>query len=144
MERPYIRDSDGSQRPGRAILAGSRWDLRIDQSELTFLRVDHQTRLQFGETEVVIESPFALRSGDHEYHLDPSERSGLGPLLSVYPNALTSAYVDIQATLRLKFSDGTTVTVPADPHYEAWQVNGPGTFLVVCVPGTSGELAIWE
>lgn len=112
--------------------------------ELTFLRVDHQVRLQCGEIEVVIESPFVLRTGEHEYPLDPEERRGLGPLLGVYPNTLTSASVDDKATLRLTFTDETTITVPADPQYEAWQINGPGTFLVVCVPGTSGELAIWE
>jgi Family of unknown function (DUF6188) len=112
--------------------------------ELTFLRVDHQARLQFAEIEVVIESPFVLRTGEHEYHLDPGERRGLGPLLGVYPNTLTSASVDDRATLRLKFTDETMISVPADPQYEAWQVNGPGTFLVVCVPGASGELAIWE
>ena len=51
--------------------------------ELTFLRVDHQVRLQCGEIEVVIESPFVLRTGEHEYHLEPEERRGLGPLLGV-------------------------------------------------------------
>ena len=62
----------------------------------------------------------------------------------MYPNTFTSASVDDKATLRLTFTDETTITVPAGPQYEAWQVKGPGTFLVVCVPGTSGEIALWE
>jgi hypothetical protein len=33
--------------------------------------------------------------------------------------------------------------VPPDLDYEAWQVRGPGNSLVVCVPGHSGDLAIW-
>jgi len=52
--------------------------------------------------------------------------------------------VDADTTLLLAFADGTTITVRADPRYEAWQVNGPGDFLMVCVPGTSGELADWQ
>ena len=46
----------GARRRGISINPGPGWELRIDMDELTFLRVDHQARLQFGELEVVIES----------------------------------------------------------------------------------------
>ena len=144
VEPPFIRHTAGSEHQGKTLRAGSGWELKIDPCELSFLRVDHQVRLQFKKTEIVIESPFILRIGGVDYHLDPGERRNLGPFLGLYPNTLVSASVDAQATLQLAFGDGATITVPADPQYETWQVNGPGNFLVVCVPGTSGDLSIWE
>jgi hypothetical protein len=122
--------------------AGDR-SLRIVSSVLSFIKVDHQTRLQFGETEVVIESPFVLEVAGHKYYLDSSEGANLGPVLALYPGSLLTAAVDDLGTLSLHFSDGATVSVQQDPQYEAWQVNGPGNYLVVCTPGTTGELAIW-
>lgn len=46
-------------------------------------------------------------------------------------------------TLLLNFAGGASVAVPPDVNYEAWSVIGPGNALVVCMPGTAGELAIW-
>jgi Family of unknown function (DUF6188) len=40
------------------------------------------------------------------------------------------------------FSDGSSISVEPDPRYEAWQLHGPETFLLVSLPG--GELAIWS
>jgi len=55
---------------------------------VTFLRLDHQVRLQLGETEVVIGSPFVLQSGGAEHALEPLDRERLGPWLALYPNTL--------------------------------------------------------
>lgn len=81
MEPPFSRHSDGSERQGRTVNAGSGWDLVIHPCDLTFLRIDHQTRLQFEGTEVVIESPFVLTIGASTTNLTqasapPSEGSG--------------------------------------------------------------------
>jgi CO/xanthine dehydrogenase Mo-binding subunit len=35
-------------------------------------------------------------------------------------------------------------TVPPHLVYEAWQISGPSTALVVCTPGNSGTLAVWD
>jgi hypothetical protein len=110
---------------------------------VSFIRIDHQTRLQLGEAEIVIESPFTLRSAGSEYVLDPGERGGLGPLLALWPDELTMVRAGADGTLHLAFGSGATVIVPPDPHYEAWQVVGPGTALTVCLPGAEGELAVW-
>jgi hypothetical protein len=142
-ESVIIHD-DGTRDYGQIVRVGDGWQFNFPPSDLSFLRVDHQARLQFGPTEVVIESPFVLQLGGADYFLDPGDRRGLGPFLNLYPNSLAAASVDARGTLTLAFTDRATITVPADPQFEAWQVNGPGTFLVVCVPGTSGELAIWK
>ncbi len=118
--------------------------LRIPKTDITFLRIDHQTRLQFEDTEVVIESPFTLQTPEVTYHLDPAKRGDLGPMLAAYPDTLEDATVDNRATLRLRFTSGASITVAQDLQYEAWQVNGPGGYLVVCTPGSDGTLAVWS
>lgn len=144
MEPPYIRDSDGSVRQGFVVGPGNDRKLNLNPGDLTFIRVDHQTRLQFGPTEVVIEAPFTLSIRGVDHKLDPERRGGLGPLLDLYPGRLESATVDSTATLRLRFASEACIAVSQDPAYEAWQINGPGTYLVVCSPGTDGKLAIWS
>jgi hypothetical protein len=111
---------------------------------MTFVRVDHQTRLQFGEFDVVIECPFRLTARDGSVHnLDPGVRGSLGPVLALYPDALIAATVAADAALQLRLASGATLDVPADARFEAWQVNGPDGFLVVCAPG-GDKLAVWD
>jgi hypothetical protein len=107
---------------------GQQFD--VDEPTLTYLRVNFQTRLQFGRTEVVIESPFRLTVGDAVYDLDPNDRSGLGPLLALYPDTLDRLTMSARGTLTLSFVSGASVTVEPDEHYEAWSV---GDF--ICPPG---------
>lgn len=144
MAEPVIIRDDGTKDYGKIVRVEAGWKLNFAPSDLSFLRVDHQARLQFGRTEVMIESPFHMLVGGVDHRLDPEDRPRLGPFLGLYPNTLAAASVDARASLNLTFTDGATITVPADPQFEARQVNGPGTFLVICVPGTSGELAIWK
>jgi len=91
----------------------------------------------------VIESPFILELDGNHHELDPRDRASLGPILALYPATLETAAVDDPATLTLRFASGASITVRQDPQYEAWQVNGPDNYLVVCTPGTSGDLAVW-
>jgi hypothetical protein len=130
--------SGGSDQP-----RGRRHPLRLRAADLTFIRIDHQTRLQFGLFEVVIETPFVLVVDEEERLLDPADRSNLGPLLALYPDSLASASIDEHAALSLMFASGASITVRQDPCYEAWQINGPDGYLVVCTPGTTGDLATW-
>jgi hypothetical protein len=141
---PYIRHSDGSITEGRSSGAESNVLDRLGGLDMTFVRVDHQTRLQFGDFEIVIESPFRVTAPDGtEHRLDPGERSRLGPVLDLYPDALATATVDADASLQLRFASGARLYVAADRAFEAWQVNGPNGFLVVCATAGAG-LAIWD
>jgi hypothetical protein len=142
-DAPYLPDAEGALRPGRTTLTGSEWQMDIAEADLSFIQFDHQTRLQFGDVQVVIESPFVLTIAGVDHLLDPGDRGGLGPLLCLYPDSLKASHVHPDGTLRLDFAGGAIVRVPSDEHYEAWSVNGPGDALVICVPGTAGELAIW-
>ena len=141
---PEIRSSDGSVRPGTTVSPGELPALGLDGVDLVFIRIDYQTRLQFGTTEVVIGTPFSLATDDGDQTLDPADRAGLGPLLSVYPAALASAVVETDLTLHLTFASGTRIEVPQDSHYEAWQVAGPGSRLIVCPPEGDRTLSYWR
>ncbi len=139
---PHIRDSAGVVTPGSVRAAGSGLLPNLAGRDITFIRIDHQTRLQIDEFEIVIESPFLLRTLGGEFHLDPADRSGLGPLLDCYPGTVASATITADAALHLKLTDGTALIVPPTPRFEAWQLRGPGTFLLVCLPG-QGQVATW-
>jgi Family of unknown function (DUF6188) len=140
---PYIRHSDGSVGEGHSVLPQSSLLARVGGLDMTFVRIDHQTRLQFGDFEIAIESPFRVTAPDGSQNsLDPGVRASLGPVLDLYPDALVTATVDADASLRLRFASGATLDVPAEYGFESWQVNGPGGFLVVCAPG-GGGLAVW-
>jgi hypothetical protein len=141
-EGPLIIRSDGSQSPGTTVRA-SDWTLTFAPAALTFVRIDHQVRLQFEEAEVVIESASSVEIGDKRYDLDPGDRAGLGPLLSMYPATLESASLGDDGTLHLSFDNAGSISVPPDAVYEAWQISGPSTALVVCTPGDRGTLAVW-
>ena len=64
-------------------------------------------------------------------------------MLALYPASLSAAYVSEQAGLHLTFDSGATIVVPQSNVYEAWQVNDDKGWLLVCTPGTSGDLADW-
>jgi hypothetical protein len=142
MTDPYIIHSNGSRSYGTTMRA-SEWTLSLAPCDLSFVRVNHQTRLQFEGTEVVIGGGFVLNENGLEHHLDPGERGALGPVLRVYPDTLTEASIEDDGTLRLAFERGAVIVVPPDRHYEPWQISGPGSALIVCNPGTEGKLSIW-
>jgi len=125
----------------KVIRADGSLDLSL--GDVNFIRIDYQVRLQVGEVEIVIESLFKLRAEGTEYALDPGERGGLGPFLALWPDEVTMVSVGSDGTLHLTFGKGAALTVPPDPHCEAWQIAGPGTALIVCMTGTEGQLAVW-
>ena len=110
-EGPLIIRSDGSQSVGRTVRA-SDWTLTFAPSDLTFVRIDHQARLQFEEVEVIIENAFLLEIGAEHFDLDPEDRAGLGPLLSLYPSTLESATLDDDRTLHLSFDKAASTSQP--------------------------------
>jgi Family of unknown function (DUF6188) len=72
----------------------------------------------------VIERPFSLRIGNTVIQLDPNDREGLGPLLALYSDSLARLTMAPDGTLEAVFSKGAAVTVPPDPHFEAWSIGG--------------------
>jgi hypothetical protein len=76
---PLIRESDGTIRHGKVVVAGHDWQREMGNEDLNLIRIDHQTTLRFGDVEMVIESPFVLTVDDTDHPLDPDDRGGMGP-----------------------------------------------------------------
>ena len=86
-EPPYIYDPKGDVRQGVVNWAGDKRILHFPKTDLSFVRIDHQTRLQFEGTDVVIESPLVLESASTHRELDPDDRAALGRVLAPSPDS---------------------------------------------------------
>ena len=100
------------------------------EPELSWIRISYQTTLRFGEAHLEIECPFTLKIGDTVHRLDPEDQQGLGPIIGIYPDSIVEAAMAPDGTLTASFAGGAQLTVPPDPDYEAWSVNG-----FFCMPG---------
>jgi hypothetical protein len=102
----------------------------LDQPVLSYIRIDHQARLQFGRAEVAIGSPFVLAMAGAVHRLDPQQRSTLGPLLALFPGSLRWLWASAGGELTALFDNGAKVAVATDPVGKAWSVgagdDGPG------------------
>jgi len=102
----------------------------LDQPDLSFIRIDEQSHLQFGRTAVVIGSPFALELNGVVHQLDPQRTDALGPLVALFPGAVHWLWTSAEGRLTAAFRNGATVTVSPDTMVRAWSVGS-----VYCMPG---------
>lgn len=119
--------------------------LRVPKQELSRIYVDHAVGLQFfveQATTVRIETPFKILDGPRELQVIVAQSSTLVHVLNLLHEQLLDANAQSDGTLRLVFANGVVIVVPPDPNYEAWTLEGPAGYLVVCRPG--GELAVWQ
>jgi hypothetical protein len=86
---------------------------------------------------VVIEAPFSVTGDGETTTADPQDPSSLGMAVKLLHRVVDDVSVD-GGTLRMSFTDGTLLVVPPLDRYEAWNISGPGSQLVICTPG--GEL----
>jgi hypothetical protein len=103
----------------------------LDEPALSFIRIDHQSRLQFGRTEVAIDSPFVVTVDGTVHYLDPQRRDGLGPLAALFPGSLRWLWTSAEGELTAVFQSGAKLTVAPHPAIKAWSVGS-----VYSVPGT--------
>jgi len=140
---PLIIESDGTRRKGSTRHLTDEWLLEFPDKTLRYLRFDHSIRLQIGASLVGIESPFELLRNGATHRCDPDDPQSVVPLLKLWPDNLVTATVEPNATLTMSFTSGASISVAADPNREAWEVRGPGTFLVVCNMDP-GSISVWE
>ena len=105
----------------------------LDETSLSFIRIDHQSRLRFGRTEVMIGGPFVLEVGGTIHHLNPQRWDGLGPLVALYPSSVKWLWTSPAGELKVIFHHGAVLSVSPDPSTTAWsvgnvyaQTSGPG------------------
>jgi hypothetical protein len=94
----------------------------LDEPILSFIRIDDQSRLQFGLTEVVIASPFVLELKGTVHFLDPRRQDALGPLVALYPGTARWLWTSARGEMTVVFRNGNTVRVPPAPTARAWSV----------------------
>ena len=105
----------------------------LEQTSLSFVRVDHQSRLQFGLTEVVIASPFLVEIAGRSHRLDPQRWDALGPLVALFPGSIRWLWTSVSGILTGVFHNGSKIVVSPDPMVKAWSVGS-----VHSLPGGPG------
>jgi len=73
--------------------------------------------------------------------LRPDDKSSIIQLIAVLGQSVDEARVDEQGRVQFKLTGGIEIECGIDDKYEAWQLAGLRTFLIVCLPG--GGLATW-
>lgn len=99
----------------------------LDEPALSFIRIDEQSRLQFGRTEVVIATPFVLELQGTVHFLDPQRHDALGPLVALFPGRARWLWTSPDGEMTVLFRNGNTVRVPPSPTVRAWSVGGVPT-----------------
>jgi hypothetical protein len=94
----------------------------LDHPTLSSIRIDRQSTLSFGRTEVIIATPFVLERDGTLYRLSPLRSSTLGPLVALYPSSVRWLWTSAEGALTLVFDHGAVLTVPPDPVDPAWSV----------------------
>ncbi len=94
----------------------------LEDGALSSIRIDSGSRLEFGDTEVVIGAPFVVRADGVVHRLDPCRPDGLGALLSLFPGSLRWLWTSTDGVLTAIFENGASLSVGPDPVREAWSV----------------------
>ena len=94
----------------------------LDHPTLSSIRIDRQSTLNFGRTEVIIATPFVLERDGAVHHLSPFRSATLGPLVALYPSSVRWLWTSAEGALTLVFDHGAVLTVPPDPVDPAWSV----------------------
>jgi hypothetical protein len=106
------------------------WHVDLQGCKVLLINIGHHVTLVLhGEEAVegglVLQSPFELRMpGEAALALDPQDQAALGPVLRCFAKVVGSVVVSPKdSSLAVTFTDGTTISVPAQEGYEAWEVS---------------------
>jgi hypothetical protein len=127
------------------VEADDRWLLPLAGRQVERLCVDFAVTLMFsGGVELRIEQPFVVTSADGTESLvvPQGEPERAAPAVQLARREVERAEAFKDGHLELSFSDGTTLKVPADEGFEAWELVGPDGLRTVSLPG--GDLAVWQ
>ena len=101
----------------------------LDEPTLSYVRIDEQSRLQFGATEVVIGIPFTLEVDGNLHHLNPLRSDALGPFVGLFPSTMRWLWTSAEGELTGVFEGGATMRVIPESMTKAWSVGN-----VYCMP----------
>lgn len=84
-----------------------------------------------------IDEPFELNMRDVVFHCDAAnEREALGPALTLFRHRVEAVWIADDDTLHIMFDGELSLTIPRDPDFESWTLNGPAGELIVAGPGS--------
>lgn len=125
------------------------WILPISGRTVTRCSIDHAFGVDLWESDdryasISIEGVFTLLRADGcASLLNPAGKpTALAPALGLFALRIEQAQAFKDGTLEMAFTDGSTLRVDPDPHYEAWTFVAAGGSRVVSLPG--GDLAVWS
>lgn len=107
--------------------------IRLDY-QVTLLLVDGPANNERASGLLQIETPFRQESDGGAWTVAPSDKTTHAPVCRLLHLTVVSARMDGDQTLRLGFSDGSTVTVERDRQYESWNLTGTGVPEVLVTP----------
>jgi Family of unknown function (DUF6188) len=116
-----------------ALIGTEVRQIRLDY-QVTLLLVDGPANDERASGLLQIESPFQLETGAASWTVTPSDKNTHAPISQLLHLGVVSAQMDGDQTLRLGFSDGSTVTVERDRRYESWNLTGTGVPQVLVTP----------
>ncbi|GAA3423215.1 hypothetical protein GCM10018953_03980 [Streptosporangium nondiastaticum] len=125
-----------------------RWLLPYRGMQVIQIRVSHQlTLLLDSGAHVDIEAEAVLGHGplsapDATMARLVPECQEVAPALALFRATVLSSVAFKSGALWLSFDTGAHLNVKSDHQYEAWSAHGPGTLLLVCLPG--GDLTVWR
>jgi hypothetical protein len=92
-----------------------------------------------------LEGAFTLTEagGREAYGGNDSGPTDFAPLLRLMGRAVQRVHIARTGDLRVELDAGAALHVPPDPDYEAWELDGLGKLMVICMPG-GGEPAIFN
>src|ERR1700733_2430443 len=123
--------------------SGRRYEVTLVGAQVCLVTLDYRLGINLLDAEnrplhIVIATKFSLiaAAGKPAITLLPEENSTeLGALaVALRFREAEACLVRDDSTLHLRFAGGVELDVPADPDYEAWELDGPG-FKVVATPG---------
>ena len=94
--------------------------------------------------ELSIENAFNLTMPDGQHYgvaPDGDDGLGLAPILGLRRRRVSDGAAFKDGRLLLQVDDGSRIEIPADDHYGAWNLSGPGGLMLVSIP--VGDLAVW-
>ncbi|WP_240431252.1 DUF6188 family protein [Mycobacterium kyogaense] len=120
-------------------------DLGLNGKKLQSVLIENSIVMQLSDEHfALIASPLVLTRNGEVFTLTPDEdpQEAFQPIRQLVGLDVSESTADDSGALKIAFTDGSLIQVPADDAYEAWNVSGPNGALVVSMPG--GELAIWN
>ena|SRR5213593_2434577 len=121
-------------------------DLRLRGKIVSRCCIDAAFSIEFLEkgfrTVIRIARQMSIEQGGMRLELSAEKPTEAAQASIVLRKTVAQAIGLKDGTLDVSFADGSSLVVPADPDYEAWELSASDGFLVVSRPG--GGLATWS